>query len=99
MDDPGSPTPCRPQHTQGQVLDSPLGLGREAGTKKFGPTTGSQEEEEVLGLYSPKWEPGGEDMQETQVSDREDTEAGDADPLIIKEEDEKYETQGEAQEE
>ena len=38
-------------------------------------------------------------MQETQANDREDTEAGDADPLIIKEEDEKYETQGEAQEE
>ena len=38
-------------------------------------------------------------MQEIQVSHQEDTEAGDADPLIIKEGDEKYETQGEAQEE
>ena len=55
VDDPGSPTPCRPQNTQGQVLGSPLGSGREAGTKRFEATAGCQEEEEVLGLYSPTW--------------------------------------------
>ena len=76
-----------------------MGSGREAGTKRFEDTAGSQEEEEVLGLYSPTWELEGEDMQDNQVSDWEDIEAGDADPLILKEENEKYETQGEAQEE
>ena len=70
-------------------LGSPLGLGREAGTKRFKDTAGSQEEEEVLGLCSPTWELEGEDMQDNQVSDWEDIEAGDADPLILKEEDEK----------
>ena len=64
----------------------------------FEDTAGSKEEEEVLGLCSPTWELEGEDMQDNQVSDWEDIEAGDTDPLILKQEDEKYETQGEAQE-
>ena len=83
MDDPGSPTSFKPQFTQGQVLGSPLGSGREAGTKRFKATAGSQEEEEVLGFYSSTWELEGEDRQDNQISDWEDIEAGDKDPLII----------------
>ena len=74
-------------------------MGREAEIERFEDTAGSQEEEEVLGIYSPTWELEGEDGQDNQISDWEDIEAGDEDPLIIINEDEKYEIQGEVQEE
>ena len=83
VDGPGSPTSCRPQHIQGQILGSPLGLGREAEIERFQDTAGSQEEEEVLGIYSPTWELEDKDRQDNQISDWEDIEAGDKDPLII----------------
>ena len=83
MDGLGSPTSCRPQHTQGQIRGSPLGSGREAEIEGFKDTAGRQEEEEVLGFYSSTWELEGEDRQDNQLSDWEDIEAGDKDPLII----------------
>ena len=52
-----------------------------------------------MGLHYPKRGPDGEDLQEIQASDQEDREAGCADPLTIKDDDEKYKTGGEAQEE
>ena len=52
-----------------------------------------------MGLHSPKREPDEEDLQEIQVSDQEDTESGGADPLTLKDDNDKYETRGEAQEE
>ena len=47
-----------------------------------------------MGIHSPTWELEGKKKQENQISDWEDIEAGDKDPLIIISEEEIYDTQG-----